>query len=139
LRQLDEAEGMLREAVVMNDRLGFRSNLAAAYGNLGRVLLDKGNVGESEMALRNALDIHSQLDDSSGMVEDYSNLGQLFERRGLHAEAREFYLRMLDMANSTTSATFVTEANTRLKALTTPPSGNGDPTPSIDDAPSEAS
>jgi tetratricopeptide (TPR) repeat protein/transcriptional regulator with XRE-family HTH domain len=69
------------------DRLGDRPGLAAAQGNLGRMLIQTGDYPSAERALQQALDLYRQLGSDRGQADMLTELGRLRYRASDRAGA----------------------------------------------------
>ncbi len=79
---LDRAERMYREAIVVFRRVGDVEGLNAASSNLGDVSLERGNLDAAESALREALPGYRERGDKDGTALTLVDLAEIARLRG---------------------------------------------------------
>lgn len=67
---VDEAEAMHRQALKINEKLGWLKGMAKNFGNLGSVMRTRGNLVEAEAMFRKALQINEKLGWLEGMASN---------------------------------------------------------------------
>jgi DNA-binding winged helix-turn-helix (wHTH) protein/tetratricopeptide (TPR) repeat protein len=79
---LNRAEGMYREAIVVFRRVGDVEGLITASSNLGDVSLSRGNLDVAERALREALPGYKERGDKDGTALTLVDLAEIARLRG---------------------------------------------------------
>ena len=88
---------MYRKALEINEKLGRLEGMAKQYGNLGTVLLTRGDLDGAEKMFLKALEINDKLGRLEGKAMQYGNLGNLYELRGDKKKAKEYLVRACDL------------------------------------------
>ncbi|HUT26041.1 MAG TPA: tetratricopeptide repeat protein, partial [Sumerlaeia bacterium] len=94
---LDEAERMHRQALKINEQLGGKEGMAAAYCNLGVIHETRGDLDEAERMHRQSLEIYRQMGGKQGMAAAYGNLGVIRQTRGDLDEAERMHRQSLEI------------------------------------------
>lgn len=76
LGEINEEEKVYKEAFAIYRRVGRKASIAAAYNNLGRVWVEKGNLHNARDYFQNALQLASGVA-RSVEIESYNRLGRL--------------------------------------------------------------
>ncbi|MFP3939210.1 MAG: tetratricopeptide repeat protein [Thermoanaerobaculia bacterium] len=97
LGAMGEAQKAYEESIAISDGLGDRSNLAAAYHQLGVVAEERGRSGEAVKWYRSSLRISEELGYISGIAVTYHQLGVVAQERGQYEEAGEWYRKSLEI------------------------------------------
>jgi tetratricopeptide (TPR) repeat protein len=95
--QLDTALMLHQRALQLIHQAGDRKDEANVLSNIGLIYQE---TGELELALtyhREAFDIDSSRDDMMGQAVDLTNIGSVLEQKGDLAEAKEIYVRALNL------------------------------------------
>jgi tetratricopeptide (TPR) repeat protein len=92
---LDRAEGMLRKALEIEEKLGRVKGMATAYGNLGIIYLARGDPDQAEGMVRKALVINEKLGRLEGVGTSYGNLGSIYQCRGDLDQAEAMHRKAL--------------------------------------------
>jgi cytochrome c-type biogenesis protein CcmH/NrfG len=72
-----------------------------AFGNLGKLLLDRGNLDEAEKMCRRAIEL---IGDKPEAAVNWDRLGQLYEKRGSSGPAIQAYRKALSLQPDSAAA-----------------------------------
>ncbi len=92
---LDQAEGMHRKALEIDEKLGRLEGMANQYGNLGLVYRKRGELDHAEAMHRKSLEIGEKLGWLEGMASQYAGLGLIYRTRGDLDQAEEVHRKAL--------------------------------------------
>lgn len=73
---------MYQRALEINVRLARPEGMANDYGNIGTLLLDRGDLAAAETMFLKSLDIDEKIGRPEGIANTYANLGKINEKRG---------------------------------------------------------
>jgi eukaryotic-like serine/threonine-protein kinase len=82
LGQVDRAEKMYRDAIVVFRDIGALDGLTAASSNLGDIFLIRGNLREAEKALSDALPGYNEMGDKDGVALILNDIAEVSVQRG---------------------------------------------------------
>ena len=82
LGNLDKAEGMQREALMLYEKLDHQEGMASCYGNLGRIRQTRGDLDMAEHMQGEALTLYEKLNHNEGMASAYGSLAVIHQIRG---------------------------------------------------------
>jgi tetratricopeptide (TPR) repeat protein len=95
--EFDRAEEMFRKSLALNKKLGSLVGQAAQYGYLGLVYRQRGDLRVAEQMLLESLRINEILGSKSGLAKQHTNFGHLYAARGDKVNARNAWLRAVEL------------------------------------------
>ncbi|MBL7775332.1 MAG: tetratricopeptide repeat protein [Saprospiraceae bacterium] len=95
--ETDKAEGLLREAIQLAQKLRFLRGEATAWNGLGVVEEIRGNFDGARQYYQKALDLRRKLGDPKEIGSSLNNLGVLFEMIGRFDSALVYHRENLDI------------------------------------------
>ena len=92
-----KAEGLLLEAIEIDQQSGDQQNLGTDYGNLSQIYGARGDLDEAEKWLRKAIEIDERLRDEPNLAIRYNNLSQIYDARGQLQEAEKWLRKAIEI------------------------------------------
>ncbi len=108
---------MHRKSLEIEEKLGRLEGMASQYGNLGNLLMTRGDLDGAEEMHRKSLEIEEKLGRLEGMASDYGNLGLVLETRGDLNGAEEMYRKSLEIEEKLGVPQRVAWAQERVESL----------------------
>lgn len=97
LGEFDSAEEHYEKALAVSEELGDRTNMGAAYHQLGIVAEERGRYDEALEWYRKSLEILEEAGDRANMAVSYHQLGIVAQEGGRYEEALEWYRKSLEI------------------------------------------
>lgn len=116
-QDLDRAEGMVRQALQLEERLKHRDGMARAHLNLGTILFEKARFDEAVTHFRQSLELYEELGLSGHICNAVYNLGNAHRALKQASEAETCYRRAVNLFMNANDASGVAKAAGNLGAV----------------------
>lgn len=113
-KQFDKARQYYNEALEKSSALNTRQGMGRTFLSFGELELCQGKFAEAEINLNNAHSILRDTDHKTDLISVYNSLGDVYVGLEQPAEAEEFYLQGLKLANRLELSYFQEHLNYKL-------------------------
>lgn len=97
---LDEAEKMYRQSLVIFQQLDNSDGIADVYNNLGDLFQARENLDQAAAMYQQSLEIKERLGSQEGMADLYGNLGNVYKAQGKLDQAEAMHRQSLELKES---------------------------------------